>query len=417
MDDDKPGDSSNDMPPGSSSGRRKRPGPTIDLEATDISETTIAEATEPAAAPEDTTAPPPESGTPPDAEQPRSGSRAASLLLSALTGAATAALLVGGAYVGGWLDGPERTVQVPVPDTSATQALASRLDRLESNTANAAKAPAAATSDPALTARLAALESTLGKLRGDLDKTRAQDEETRTRLEAFAAAPREVVAAPAPAPDLSGIEQRLAQLDRATAALKAEIPSRAASQAGEKAWSRVAAATWLDQAARQGVPFAEALTAAKSLADDPATLARLEPFAAQGVPTAKMLSRDLLALLPALAPKIDTKTKDAPAPAATAGNILDRLQHSAASLVRVHRVDDAASERAALLARVSALAQRDDIVEARRVLMTLPEGERAGLRDWFAKMDARDAALAAAHGFAQAAMASLAQTTSPRSSQ
>jgi hypothetical protein len=417
MDDDKPGDSSNDMPPGSPSGRRKRPGPTIDLEATDISEATISEVNEPTPAPEENTAAPPESETPPVAEQPRSGSRGASLLLSALTGAATAALLVGGAYVGGWLDGPERTVQVPVPDTSATQALASRLDRLESNAANAAKAPAAAAPDPALTARLAALESALSKLRGDLDKTRAQNDETRTRLEAVAAAPREVVTPPAPAPDLSGIEQRLAQLDRATAALKSEIPSRAASQAGEKAWSRVAAATWLDQAARQGTPFAEALTAAKSLADDPAALAPLEPFAAQGVPTAKVLSRDLLALLPTLAPKPETKPKDAPAPASTAGNILDRLQHSAASLVRVHRVDDTASERIALIARVSALAQRDDIVEARRVLMTLPEGERAGLRDWFAKLDARDAALTAAHRFAQAAMASLAQTTSPRSSQ
>ncbi|OJW63253.1 MAG: hypothetical protein BGO65_06895 [Afipia sp. 64-13] len=405
------------MPPGSPSGRRKRPGPTIDLEATEISEPAVSEVSEPASAPEEATAAPPENETPPAAGQPRAGSRVASLLLSALTGAATAALLVGGAYVGGWLDGPERTVQVPVPDSSATQALASRLDRLESNAANAAKAPAAATPDPALTARLAALESALGKLRGDLDKTRAQNDETRTRLEAVAAAPRAVLTPPAPAPDLSGIEQRLAQLDRATAALKSEIPSRAASQAGEKAWSRLAAATWLEQAARQGAPFAEALTTAKSLSDDPAALAPLEPFAAQGVPTAKMLSRDLLALLPALAPKADARTKDAPAPAAASGNILDRLQHSAAGLVRVHRVDDAASERTALIARVSALAQRDDIVEARRVLMTLPEGERAGLRDWFAKLDAREAALAAAHGFAQAAMASLAQATSPRSSQ
>lgn len=408
MDDDKPGDSSNDVPPVPPSGRRKRPAPTIDLEATDISEPS-----EPASATDEKASAAPESETPPAGERPRANSRAAPFLISALTGAATAALVVGGAYIGGWLDGPEQTVSVPVPDTAATQALALRLDRLE---ANATKASVAAAPDPALAARLAALESSLGALRGDLDKLRAQDEATRARVEAVAAAPREA-AAPQPAPDLSGIEQRLAQLDRATAALKAEVPTRAASQAGEKAWSRVATATWLDQAARQGAPFAEALSAAKTLSDDPAALTPLDQFAAQGVPTAKMLSRDLLALLPALAPKLEAKPKDAPTPVAASGGILDRLQHSAAGLVRVHRVDDAASERAALMARVAALAQRDDIVEARRVLLTLPENERASLRDWLAKFGAREAALAAAHRFAQAAMASLAQTTSARSSQ
>ncbi len=406
MDDDKPGDSNNDVPRGPASGRRKRPAPTIDLEASEISQVT-----EPAPATEETVAVP-ETETPPAPEQPRPRSSAAALLLSALTGAATAALLVGGAYLGGWLDGPERTVSVPVPDTTATQALASRLDRLEAKTS----APPAATPDPALTARLAALESSLGTVRGDLDKLRAQGEATRMRVEAVASAPREA-ATPAPAPDLSGIEQRLTQLDRATATLKAEMPARVTSQAGEKAWSRVAAATWLDQAVRQGAPFAEALNAAKALSDDPAALAPLDRFAAQGVPTTKALSRDLLALLPGLVSKAETKPKDPPSTAAASGGVLDRLQHSAARLVHVHRVDDAASERAALIARVSALAQRDDIAEARRVLMALPESERAGLRDWFAKFESREAALAAAHRFAQAAMAALAQTTAARSSQ
>ena len=50
---------------------------------------------------------------------------------------------------------------------------------------------------------------------------------------------------------------------------------------------------------------------------------------------------------------------------------------------------------------------RNDFVEARRELKTLPEADRAPAQAWLDKADARDAALAASRKFADAAMADL----------
>ncbi|MEI9925678.1 MAG: hypothetical protein WDN50_21595 [Bradyrhizobium sp.] len=58
----------------------------------------------------------------------------------------------------------------------------------------------------------------------------------------------------------------------------------------------------LDVSVRQGEPFAAALTAAKSLAANAATLKPLDEFAASGVPSAAILSRELLTLVPKLSP-------------------------------------------------------------------------------------------------------------------
>ena len=98
--------------------------------------------------------------------------------------------------------------------------------------------------------------------------------------------------------------------------------------------------------------------------------------------------------MPQLAPKPDI------APAT--GGFLQRLQESALKLVRVRRIDDAQSDD--LIARVKDAAQREDIVEAKRLLMTLPDTERAPAQPWIDKVNARDAALSAASRYAQDAM-------------
>lgn len=60
---------------------------------------------------------------------------------------------------------------------------------------------------------------------------------------------------------------------------------------------------------------------------------------------------------------------------------------------------------------MTAAALRNDFVEARRELKTLPEADRAPAQAWLEKADARDAALAASRKFADDAMADLAKST------
>jgi hypothetical protein len=201
--------------------------------------------------------------------------------------------------------------------------------------------------------------------------------------------------------DLAPITERLAQVERAAGALKTEAAQQSAKPADDKPLRRVVAASLLDATVRQGEPYAAALAAAKPLAVDANALKPLDAFAASGVPNAAALSRDLLALLPKLAP--------APDSAATTGTgIVDRLQAGAARLVRIERTDAVADDnRSAVASRAAAAARSNDIVEAKRELFTLAPADRVAVQLWIDKVDARDAALAASRQFAAEAMAAL----------
>ncbi|MFN5406554.1 COG4223 family protein, partial [Bradyrhizobium sp.] len=164
---------------------------------------------------------------------------------------------------------------------------------------------------------------------------------------------------------------------------------------------RVVAAALLDVAVRHGDPYAAALSTAKSLAPDAAALKPLDAFAATGVPSPAALSRDLLTIVPKLAP---------PAPEGTTGSsILSKLSAGAAGLVKVERTDGAGTDRGAVVARITAAALRNDFAEARRELKGLSPDERAPAKDWLDKADARDAALSTARKFADDAMTALAK--------
>jgi hypothetical protein len=93
-------------------------------------------------------------------------------------------------------------------------------------------------------------------------------------------------------------------------------------------------------------------------------------------------------------------------PASSAG-VVERLQAGASKLVRIERTDGIGSDRGAIVSRVTAAALRNDFVEARREVKTLPEADRAPAQAWLDKADARDAALAASRKFADDAMAEL----------
>jgi hypothetical protein len=360
-------------------GRAKRPPPTIDLEATEVSAET------------------PHVGA--DAEPERkshepTAAAISSWVIAAVSGAVAASLVIAVAWVLGW---PAVVPATPIPpqvNTAAIDDLAARVASVESK---AAKAPAAVP-DPAAASRIEALEKSLSSLRNELATARAQSEKLAAAVNDVKAAPRE---SPPPV-DLSAINERIAGLERATRGQGAEIVQESAKATDDVPLRRVVAAALLDVMVRSGEAYTAALAAAKSLAENADGLKPLEGYAATGVPGAATLSRELLSLVPKLSPP-------APENSTTSTGIVDRLQAVAAKLIRIERTDGVGNDRGAVVARVTAAALRNDVAEARRELKTLAPADRAAAQSWIENADARDAALAASRQFATDAMAALAR--------
>ncbi|MCK1388332.1 hypothetical protein [Bradyrhizobium sp. 21] len=410
MADDKPEDvdKPEDLGMAPESGRAKRTPPTIDLEATEVStrpqevagEPEAQAATEQAAHEqpkfedakfEETKAEPqPE----PAEERPSVASASVSpsispWVIAPFSGAVAAAIVIAVGWMLGWpaVQAPPAAPQV----TSATvDALSGRVAAVE---AKAGK-PAA---DPAMLARIDALEKSATGLRSDIANLRAQSDKTASALNDTKSTPRDAAAS-------SDLANRVAELERAGKTERAELAQQGEKIAGartadDKPLRHVVAAALLDVAVRHGDAYGSQLTAARSLAAKPELLKPLDTFASSGIPTPVALSRELLNIVPKLSPPTD-------APAANAG-IVERLQAGASKLVRIERTDGVGNDRGAIVARVTAAALRNDFVEARRELKTLPEADRAPAQAWLDKADARDAALAASRKFADDAMAEL----------
>lgn len=380
MVDDKP----EEMGPPVDSGRAKRPPPTIDLKAIEITDET----------------PHPDSGAatpPPEPSLSRPpGSRMSAAIVGAMSGAATAALVIAAAWFSGWPGEP-----VPATAPAAPQANSAAMDDLAARLAGVEfkiKTPAASASDPTAAARVDALEKSLAALRSDIAGQRAQSEKLAAVVTEVKSAPRESAAAV----DLTAINERLAQIERATRAQSAAIAQESSKPADDAPLRRIVTAALLDGLVRTGDPYPAALAAAKTLAANPDALKPLDAFAASGVPSAAALGRELLTLVPKLSPP-------APDNATTGAGFVDRLQAGAAKLVRIERTDTVGTDRGAIVARVTAAGLRNDIVEARRELNTLLPADRTAAQAWLDKTDARDAALATSRQFAAEAMAALAK--------
>ena len=293
------------------------------------------------------------------------------------------------------------TAAPPAPqvNTEAIDGLTARIANVESKTS----APVAAAPDPAAAARIETLEKSIASLRGELAAARAQSDKLATAVDDVKSAS----GASSPPPDLSGINERLAKIERTTSAQSAEIAKEGAKIADSKPADdaplrRVVAATLLDVQVRSGDPFSSALAAAKSLAANADALKPLDGFAAAGVPSVAALSRELLTLVPKLSPP-------QPETATTGTGLVDRMEAGAVKLFRIQRADAVGTDRGAIVARITAAALRNDIVEARRGLNSLAPADRAAAQAWIDKADARDAALATSRQFAADAMAALAK--------
>jgi hypothetical protein len=371
-----------DTPPLPDSGRPRRAPPTIDLEATEVSGPAH---TDSEAKPEPQ----------PVSEQRAEAATAVSpWIVSVLSGAVAAALVIGVGWMLGWPPIQPAGPAAPQVNAAAIDGLTARIASVEAKTSK----PATPVSDPAAAARAEALEKSVVALRGELVAARAQSDKLTATVGDLKSAP----GATPSSPDLSAINERLSQIERASTAQSAAIAQEGNKPADDAPLLRVVVASLLDISVRQGEPFAPALAAAKSLADNADALKPLEGFAASGVPSAATLSRELLTLVPKLSPP-------SPDNATTGSGLIDRLQAGASKLVRIERTDAVGNDRGAIVARVTAAALRNDSAEARRELNTLAPGDRSAAQGWLDKADARDAALAASRQFADDAMAALAK--------
>jgi hypothetical protein len=384
MVDDRPEDTG----PSAESVRPKRAGPTIDLEATEVSGDTRSAAA--GAEPDPTPQQPPASALFP-------------VITAAFAGAGTAALVLGVAWFLGW--NAASPIVAPPADTAAIDGLAARIASVESKT-NAPPLTPAPVPDAAAAARIDSLEKSSASLRTELAAARTQSEKLAALVDEMKSAPRE--SSPPPPPDLSAINERLAQIERNLRTQGSEIAQEKqekenAKPADDMPLRRVVAASLLDISVRQGDPYVAALAAAKALTQDADALKPLDGFAASGVPSPAILCRELLTLVPKLSPPVPENST------ADTGGIIDRLQAGASRLVRIERTDAVGNDRGAVVARVTAAALRNDSTEARRELNTLPSADRAAAQSWIDKTDARAAALAASRQFAADAMTALAK--------
>ena len=369
-------------------GRAKRAPPTIDLEATDVS----------AEAPNEAPNEAPSSEARAESKRSVHGrwrTPIASAMIAAVSGACAAALVLGLAWLLGWPGdiAPSKSPAAPAVNAAAVDDLTARIASLESKTSKPALVP-----DPAADARIDALEKSVGALRVDFGKLREQLEKLVSQVNEAKTASGE----PTAPPQLSEINERIAALETTMRAQSAAMPQESAKVSDEVPLRRIVAAALLDILVRTGDPYPIALATAKSLAPNPDALKPLETFATTGVPSAAVLSRDLLSLVPKLSPP---PTENAH----TGTTLIDRLQAGAAKLVRIERTDAVGNERGNVVARVTAAALRNDYNEARRELTTLTPADRAPAQGWIEKADARDAALAASRQFAAEAMTALAK--------
>ena len=382
MVDDSPEDTT--LPP--DSGRAKRAPPTIDLEATELSGETRNAGVD---APGSEAAPGP-AQAPPEPISRESSATISPWVVAAVSGAVSAALVIGVGWMLGWPAVPT----TPEVSAAAIDGLAARVASVESKVGK----PAVAAVDPAAAARVEGLEKSIATLRNELAGQRAQSEKLAAAVNDVRSAPRESAAAV----DLGAINERIAAIERAARAQGAATALEDAKPVDDLPLRRIVAAALLDVLVRVGDPYPAALTAAKSLADNSEALKPLDGFAASGVPSAAVLSRELLTLVPKLSPPL-------PENSTTGTGLIDRLQAGAAKLVRIERTDGVGTDRGAVVARVTAAALRNDLGEARRELKTLAPADRAAAQAWLEKADARDAALAASRQFAADAMAALAK--------
>jgi hypothetical protein len=408
--------------------KQKRPAPTIDLTATEVTKASADEKAPSAAEPEqqmdestaepNTTLPPEEQheeNTPPPS---RSGSIGASLA-AGFAGAVFATAVLAALWFAGLLPiqlqtPTEQSVQIanmqkqieqlqarpaPAGDKVALDTLRQRLSKLESDIA------VLPSGDKAVAGRLVESDKTIKSLGAQIAELNKRSEDIAAKANqagASAAIASKAVSdlrtsvqsatqqtSAADSTALNALKERVGALEQALR----ELREKAAKASDDTDVRRALSAAVLRDAVESGAPYQAELAQAKLLGGSDEALAPLERFADSGVPTKAVLARQLGALLPKLTSA--TRSKE------TTGSIIGRLQANASRLVRIQPVDmPPGNNPADTLARIDAAAAHADINAALAGIGKLPETARGQAAEWVTLAVARRKALAAAHDYA-----------------
>jgi hypothetical protein len=286
----------------------------------------------------------------------------------------------------------DRKVETP-PDLSDLTSRVTRLEGSMNALAETAKEGGSVPDAAALDAKIGDLEQ---RLQGKIDSAlAAQQGESTTDLKDLQ---KEVEALKAKlgalaeahlAGDTSDLAPQLTTLDQRIAKLEAALPelSTAIDRSSASAKSGAAAIAFanLRNAVSGGHPYAAELAALKSLIPDPGDLGALPGHAETGIPTVAALADTLTKL---------AETSAAPPPAPTGTSILDSMMASAKSAISIRRIDPGATgdEPAAVLAMADAALKQGDLEAAIKEIESLPAPARDPFAGWLADAQARASA-------------------------
>jgi hypothetical protein len=297
-------------------------------------------------------------------------------------GAAVGALVMAVILAGLWLAGVVPTTNGPLSGTnSSAGGISAQLDKIQAELQ--AQPP-----QQALASRLTAVEAQTKALSESLAALN-------TRIDDVAVAAKASVQHS----DLDALTGRIAALEDSVKALSDSVAHRPAS-ADDRAARAAVAAEALRAVVERGAPYQAELAAAKAFGADQNVVPALEPFAADGLPSTTELAHELSQLTPALLQAMGAAAKD--------GSLIQRLERSAKSLVRVTPIDAPPSDDpASIVARLNADAERADIADAVAEIARLPQSAQAQADPWVQKVKTRNAAIAASRRIAADALAAL----------
>jgi hypothetical protein len=387
--------------------QRRRP-PTIDLTATEVGAGTSDAAAKPAAAPE----PAKDRAADATPRPHRTGlfARIIPYAIGVAGGAVAVAAIAAGFWGAGLVPATAPPSNPATPNvqegrSADTGEISARLDKIQ----QALRSPRP---DEALAARLAAAEAqtksvgdALAALTRRVDDVAAAAQSALTQAKAAAEAADAAKSAAQSGvahADMDALTNRVTALENAVKALSADVAQRTStSSADDRVTRATVAAEALRAAVERGAPFRAELDAVEALGVEASATAPLEQFAADGVPSAATLGRELLGLIPAL-------RRAAEPPSDTFfGRLLSHVQ----GLVQVTPInaplEPAADNAASIADRVGDDAARGDVAAALGDLAHLPDAARAPAEGWIKKAQARETAIAASRRIVAEALGAL----------